>query len=61
MYVILKFIETRTNNKKIVLPVIMLDSLGEVLEYNNIDDAQNMVNILNNNTDSGHKYEVKKI
>jgi hypothetical protein len=39
----------------------MLDTQGEVLEFDNEYNAQEMVNILNVNTDSGHKYEVKKV
>ena len=58
MYVILKNVKTQ-NNKR--LPVIMLDTQGEVWEFDNKDKAQEMVNILNANTDSGHTYEVKKV
>lgn len=58
MYVIIKHVKTHNNRK---LPVIMLDTQGEVLEFDNEDNAQEMVNILNVNTDSGHKYEVKKV
>jgi len=57
MYVIVKHVKTQVNRK---LPVIMLDTQGEVWEFDNKDKAQEMVNILNANTDSGHKYEVKK-
>jgi hypothetical protein len=39
----------------------MLDTQGEVWEFDNKDKAQEMANILNANTDSGHKYEVKKV
>jgi hypothetical protein len=42
-------------------PVIMLDTQGEVWEFDNKDKAQEMVNIFNTNTDSGHKYEVKGV
>ena len=58
MYVIVKNVKTQVNRK---LPVIMLDTQGEVWEFDNKDKAQEMVNILNANTDSGHKYEVKKV
>ena len=58
MYVIIKHVKTHNNRK---LPVIMLDTQGEVLEFDNEYNAQEMVNILNVNTDSGHKYEVKKV
>ena len=58
MYVIIKYVKTNDDR---VLPVIMLDAQCEVLEFDNKDKAQDMVNILNTNTDSGHKYEVKKV
>jgi hypothetical protein len=58
MYVIVKHVKTKNNRK---LPVIMLDTQGEVWEFDNKDKAQEMVNIFNKNTDSGHTYEVKKV
>jgi hypothetical protein len=58
MFVIVKYVKTHNSR---VLPVIMLDSQGEVWEFDNKDKAQDMVNIFNTNTDSGHKYEVKKV
>jgi hypothetical protein len=58
MYVIIKHVKTQ---EKRILPVIMLDTQGEVWEFDNKDKVQEMVNILNANTDSGHKYEVKKV
>jgi hypothetical protein len=58
MYVIIKHVKTKD---KRILPVIMLDTQGEVWEFDNEDKAQEMVNIFNTNTDSGHKYEVKKV
>ena len=58
MYLIVKHVKTKNNRK---LPVIMLDTQGEVWEFDNKDKAQEMVNIFNKNTDSGHTYEVKKV
>jgi hypothetical protein len=58
MYVIIKHVKTKNNR---ILPVVMLDAQGEVWEFDNKDKAQEMANILNTNTDSGHKYEVKKV
>lgn len=58
MYVIIKHVKTNNNR---VLPVIMLDTQGEVWEFDNRDKAQEMSNIFNANTDSGHKYEVKQV
>lgn len=58
MYVILKHVKIQDER---ILPVIMLDVQSEVWEFDNKEKAQEMVNILNTNTDSGHKYEVKKV
>jgi hypothetical protein len=58
MYIIVKHVKTKNNRK---LPVIMLDTQGEVWEFDNKDKAQEMVNIFNTNTDSGHTYEVKNV
>ena len=58
MYIIVKHVKTQSNRS---LPVIMLDTQSEVWEFDNKDKAQEMANILNTNTDSGHKYEVKQV
>jgi len=41
--------------------VIMNDSQGEVEEFENEDEVNKMVGLLNANTDSGHIYYVRKI
>jgi len=58
MYVIIKHVKTKDNR---IFPVIMLDSHGEVLEFEKKEDADELSKILNVNTDSGHRYEVKKV
>jgi hypothetical protein len=58
MYIIIKHVKTHNNRK---LPVILLDTQGEVWEFESKDGAQEMVDIFNTNSDSGHKYEVKKV
>ena len=61
MYVIIKQVKVNSKDIRKKLPVIMLDSQGEVWEFDNKDKAQEMVNIFNTTTDSGHKYEIKKV
>ena len=56
IFVIIKNVSLPNNR---ILPVIMLNEQGEVWEFD--DKVQEMVKILNTNTDSGHKYEIKKI
>ncbi len=58
MYIIIKHVKTHNNRK---LPVILLDTQEEVWEFESKDGAQEMVDIFNTNSDSGHKYEVKKV
>jgi len=59
MYVIIKNMKNVKTGKD--TPVILIDSLSEVLEFDNKSDAKNLCEILNTNTDSGHTYVVKKI
>ncbi len=58
MYVIVKFIK---NKKGVEIPVIIIDTHNEVLEFDTFEEAEKMRNIMEKNSDSGHKYEVKKI
>lgn len=43
------------------LPVVLLDGLGEVMEFSTEEQANEMASLFQMNTDSGHVYEVKKI
>lgn len=58
MYCIVKLIKGVNG---VELPVIMLDTLGEVWEFENPDDAIRMAEILTKNSDSGYRYFVKKV
>ena len=58
MWVIIKYIK---NKKGSVLPVILLDSNGEVLEFDSSNEAAKMKDLFELNSDSGHKYYIKKI
>jgi hypothetical protein len=58
MFVIIKHI--KTENKKRV-PVILLDSQGEIWEFDTEKEAEKMKDIFQTNSDSGHVYEIKKI
>ena len=58
-YVMIKTI--RNEVKKIDLPVIMLDSQSEILEFETEEEALKLTEFMNANTDSGHKYSIKKI
>ena len=58
-YIIIKMV--KDHRGEIELPVIMLQSNEEVLEFENYDEAEKFANILEKNSNSGHKYKVKKI
>ena len=57
-YLIIK--EIKSDNGK-VLPVVLLDSQADVMEFDNREEADKMAAILNINSDSGHTYRAKKI
>ena len=58
-YIIIKTIKDQRSEKE--LPVIILDAEGEVLEYDTIEDAEEMRARFEINSDSGYKYSIKKI
>lgn len=58
MYCIIKIVKTANG---IPLNVILLDSQDEVWEFKNADDAIKIAEILTKNSDSGHKYYVRKV
>jgi hypothetical protein len=59
MYVIIKHINT--GNGKTKLPVILLNTETEIWEFDTYEEAEKMKEIFQANSDSNHKYEVKKI
>lgn len=58
-YIIIKMV--KDHRGEIELPVIMLQSNEEVLEFENYDEAEKFANILEKNSNSGYKYRIKKI
>lgn len=58
MFVIVKFIK---NNRGVEMPVIIIDTHNEVLEFETYEEAEKLRNLMEANSDSGYKYEVKKI
>jgi glutaredoxin len=59
MYVIIKHVKMNDDRKRV--PVIILNGHHEVWEFDTIEDAEEMKEIFQTNSDSGHVYEVKKI
>lgn len=58
-YVIIKMVKNEV--KQTELPVIMLNSQSEVLEFDEEHKALEFAELMNTNTDSGHNYKIKKI
>ncbi len=58
-YVIIKLVKDANREKE--LPVIILDSEDDVLEFETKEEAEEMRLRFEVNSDSGHKYKVKKI
>ena len=52
-------LKTMTDPSGKITKVLLLDGLSEILEVKELDQALKMVNIFNQNTDSGWKYEVR--
>jgi hypothetical protein len=50
-----------SNSKSRKVPVILLNTDTEIWEFKTLEDAEKMKTIFETNSDSGHKYEVKKI
>jgi hypothetical protein len=59
MYLIVKHIENERSGKKI--PVILIDSQCEILEFETEEEAIKMKNLFQANSDSGYTYEIKKV
>ena len=59
MYVIVKHIKNKKTKK--TLPVILIDSQSEILEFETELEASDLCEILNANTDSGYLYTFKKV
>lgn len=59
MYVIIKNIKNGKTGK--TLPVVLIDSQCEVLEFETEEEANKYKEIFQVNSDSNHQYEVKKV
>ena len=59
MFLIIKQVKMQDNKKRV--PVVLLNSQGEIWEFETLSEAELMKDIFQTNSDSGHVYEVKKI
>ena len=58
-YIIIKLIKDQKSDKE--LPVVILDTHGDVLEYNTVEEAEEMRARFEVNSDSGYRYKIKNI
>jgi hypothetical protein len=58
-YIIIKMVKNAVRQTE--LPVIILDGEGEVLEFDTMEQAEDMRARFEINSDSGYKYRIKKI
>jgi hypothetical protein len=61
MYVIVKHVKVNSSSTSRKVPVILLNTDSEVWEFETEKEAEDMKDIFQTNSDSGHVYEVKKI
>tara|TARA_Y100000389_G_scaffold132725_1_gene130191 strand:- start:4014 stop:4217 length:204 start_codon:yes stop_codon:yes gene_type:complete len=54
-------IKKKMERKGVKTHVLLVNSLGEVLEFSNEEEVKDLASILNSNTDSGWRYEIIEI
>jgi hypothetical protein len=57
-FIIIKNIQTIHNTQ---VPVVILDDLGEVMEFQSKEEAEKIKEIFQRNSDSGHTYVIREI
>lgn len=58
MYIIVKLVK---NSNGVEMPVVLIDDHSEVWEFESEKEADSIRTILEKNSDSGHRYIVKKV
>jgi hypothetical protein len=59
MWIIIKKMEL--NQKGVKIPVVIIDTHGEVMEFEDLSEAEKMRQAFQSNSDSGHEYILKEI
>ena len=57
-FIIIKNVQTVHNT---TVPVVILDDLGEVMEFHSKGEAERIKEIFQRNSDSGHTYVLREI
>ena len=58
MYVIVKYIKNEFGNE---MPVLIVDTHSEVLEFNTPEEAEEVKNLFQSNANRGYRYIVKEV
>tara|TARA_R110001592_G_scaffold123309_1_gene331087 strand:- start:42 stop:236 length:195 start_codon:yes stop_codon:yes gene_type:complete len=53
-------LKTMTDSSGKIIKVLLLDGLSSILEVKELSQALKMIEIFNQNTDSGWRYEVRR-
>ena len=57
-YIIIKKVE---NSRGVTVPIVMLNGLSEVMEFDNYEEANKVAQLFEVNSDSGRKYTIRRI
>ena len=61
IFIIIKYHRNPDGNSDKALPVLMMGHDDQPLEFDRLDSAQEMVTILNMNSNQGFHYEIKQL
>lgn len=61
IWIIIKYHRNPDGNSNKALPVLMMGHDGQPLEFDRLDSAEEMVDILNMNSNQGFHYEIKRL
>tara|TARA_R110000868_G_scaffold76573_3_gene220117 strand:- start:4148 stop:4345 length:198 start_codon:yes stop_codon:yes gene_type:complete len=57
-YIIIK---NYINSRGVTIPTILIDNIGEIMEFEEIEEATKLAMLFETNSDSGWKYTIRKI
>jgi len=61
LYIIIKYHDNPSSQSNKALPVLMMDNDDHPLEFDRLDSAKEILDILNMNSNQGFHYEIKKL
>ena len=61
LYIIIKYHDNPSSQSNKALPVLMMDNDDHPLEFDRLDSAKEIFDILNMNSNQGFHYEIKKL